>query len=343
MDTTRFLQKLCTICILSVILCALVPHGSAITLNPVGSGSTMPVIANGDPVTITGIATGQPREGLQVWIVGKNYLRIDSVAVNRDNSFEYELRPSDTQNLAAGQYYVVIQHPMMNGVFDVYYDASTGKVYNRQLVGGTSIYQMSGSGSLQGPDSAQALVNAISSQNVDDSFTSYTFMISPPTAFINPIGDRTIGERFTITGATNLAPGNILMVDITSSSFGPTQKSAGGGFSGVSGQAAIVPGTGGYNRWSFDVDTSTFRPDEYIVKVSAVTIDATASTIFLVTERAPSAPVTPEPAPPVTPEITEVTKPAPPVAPTTPARSSLAVSALLPAIAAAFLLRREGR
>jgi hypothetical protein len=42
----------------------------------------------------------------------------------------------------------------------------------------------------------------------------------------------------------------------------------------------VVAGNGGENTWSFDVDTSTFTPDEYIVKVSGVEQDATASTTF---------------------------------------------------------------
>ena len=69
---------------------------------------------------VNGIATGHPRNGLQVWLVGTNYVKIDSVPVNADNSFSYELKPADTRNLAPGQYMVLIQHPMMNGEFDIY-------------------------------------------------------------------------------------------------------------------------------------------------------------------------------------------------------------------------------
>ena len=153
----------------------------AIDLDPTSNTVT---IANGDSVFIHGIATGQPRNGLQLWIISHNYLKVTTLAVNDDNTYLYELKPADTQNLASGQYFFLVQHPMMNGQFDIVYDRASGRIINRQLGNGNGmeIFTISGSGSLQGPDSAQALVNAIGSQNIDDTFATYSFYISPPTA-----------------------------------------------------------------------------------------------------------------------------------------------------------------
>ena len=78
------------------------------------------------------------------------------------------------------------------------------------------------------------------------------------------------------------------MVEIISSSFKPTQKAQSGEFSGSAGTVQVMPGTNGYNRWSFDVDSSTFKPDEYLVKVSGVTVDVTGSTTFILLERPPT-------------------------------------------------------
>ncbi len=128
-------------------------------------------------------------------------------------------------------------------------------------------------------------MRAINSQNIDDTFATTSFIIGNPTAFIDPIGDHVVGDKFTITGSTNLAAGNKLLVEITSSSFRPSQKSQSGEFSGSSGTVTIEPGSGGMNRWSFDVDTSTFRPDEYLVKVSGTIIEVTASTTFNIFEK----------------------------------------------------------
>lgn len=46
---------------------------------------------------------------------------------------------------------------------------------------------------------------------------------------INEIGDVTTGEMVTISGTTNIAPGNRLAVTVTPIGFAPTNKSAPGG------------------------------------------------------------------------------------------------------------------
>lgn len=49
---------------------------------------------------------------------------------------------------------------------------------------------------------------------------------------INPVRDHYIGDRFTISGYTNLPKGAEILVEVYSSSFKPTQKSQSGEFSG---------------------------------------------------------------------------------------------------------------
>ena len=264
------------ICIAMGITCA-----AAVNLTPGDSGTTT-AISQGDPVYIRGIATGHPQAGLQIWFIGHNFARVSTVQVNDDNTYEYELQKADTANLAPGQYFVLIQHPMMNGRFDVVYDASSGSVTNVQT--GKTIYKFTGSGSLQGTDSVTALMNAIGSQNIDDTFATVTFYVGSPTVAINPIGDKHTGDVFAINGTTSLAAGDELMVEITSSSYTPTSKTQPSGFSGASGTVTVVAGSNGRNTWSFDVDTSSFTPDEYIVKVSGVLQDVTASTTFNVVQ-----------------------------------------------------------
>ncbi len=289
-----------TVYAILLLFCAmLVVPSMAVTLTP---GSTsITGVANGDPVIIRGIATGHPQNGLQIWVIGKNYVKISNVPVNEDNTYVYELKSAETQNLASGQYLVIIQHPMMNGEFDIVYNPATGEVINRQLDSGKAIFQLTGPGSLQRPDAGYALIQAIKSQNIDDDFTTVPFFVDEPVSLINPIGNRYIGDMFTITGSTNLAVGDDLLVEIYSSSFGPTHKLQSGEFSGSTGTVTVGPGTNGYNAWSFYVDTSSFKADEYLVKVSGVTQDVVASTTFTVTERL-SPPVTTA-APVLTPAI----------------------------------------
>jgi len=264
------------ICLLLLVIVISIPSAAAVNLIPGSSGSAS--ISQGDPVYIRGIATGHPQVGLQIWFIGHNFVKISNVQVNDDNSYKYELKKADTANLASGQYFVLIQHPMMNGQFDVTYDASSGTVNDART--GKALYKLTGSESLQSTDAATALMQAIGSQNIDDTFASVSFYVSPPTVAFNQIGDKSPGDKFTINGTTNLAAGDDLMVEIYSSSFVPTSKTQSSGFSGVSGMVKVVSGSGGMNAWSFDVDTSTFAPDEYLVKVSGVQQDVTASSRF---------------------------------------------------------------
>jgi hypothetical protein len=338
------MQPFCRITLFILLACVLLvlPPVTAISLSPGNSFSGAPSIANGDSVYIHGIATGHPRDGLQVWLFGNNYVKITSVSTNADNSYEYELRPADTRSLAPGQYFVLIQHPMMNGQFDVYYDAASGKVFNRQLGTGTAIFQLMNAGSLQTPTSANALMQAINNQNIDDTFASTSFIINPPTAFINPVGERHVGEQFIITGSTNLAAGDNLMVEITSSSFKPTYKSQNAEFSGAAGTVTVQQGTGAMNKWSFPVDATSFKPDEYFVKVSGVTVDVTGSTLFNIvavqatTIATPAPVITVQTLPPVVttiPTIVPTTKKSP--------LSLVGIAGAITLVSCAFVMRRK--
>jgi len=56
---------------------------------------------------------------------------------------------------------------------------------------------------------------------------------------INPISDKVVGDRFSITGSTNLPPDAEILVQVYSSSFRPTQKSQSGEFSGATGTIRV--------------------------------------------------------------------------------------------------------
>ncbi|MFA6332275.1 MAG: PGF-CTERM sorting domain-containing protein, partial [Methanoregula sp.] len=189
------------------------------------------------------------------------------------------------------QYFVVVQHPMQNTQFDV--DVSGDYVVNKQLVASgstltaanfTRIFKLTGSGSLQGSDAAEALAQGINDANVDDTYTKLQFLVEEPTIRIDTIGDKHVGDKFTITAQTNLAVDDEILVQVYSSSFKPTQKSQSGEFSGATGTVKVTKGDSGYNKISFDVDSSTFKPDEYIVTEDAVIQEATGTALFNVLE-----------------------------------------------------------
>ncbi|MDD1660153.1 MAG: PGF-CTERM sorting domain-containing protein [Methanomicrobiales archaeon] len=253
-------------------------------------------LAKGDKLYIRGTAEGKPAN-VYVWIFGKNYRSCaNSASVKTDASYEYKLERGDTENLYAGQYFMVVQHPMMNGIKDIDSDAagtSCTAFFNTSSLLGT--WGKSGGGSgiyvritgLQAPDAATALIDALNSPNVDDTYTKLSVMIEEPWIHIDTVGDKYVGDTFTITGTTNLAEGDEILMDVVSSSFKPTEKTQSGEFSGSSGTVTVVKGDT-YNTFSFDVDASTFKPDEYLVKAESIQPSQTATTTFNVIEGIPT-------------------------------------------------------
>ena len=148
----------------------------------------------------------------------------------------------------------------------------------------SKIFKLGGAGSLQGSDAAEALVQGINDANVDDTYTKLQFLVEEPVIRIDPIGDKHVGDKFTITAQTNLAVDDEILVQVYSSSFKPTQKSQSGEFSGATGTVKVTKGDSGMNKISFDVDSSTFKPDEYIVTEGAVIQEATGTALFNVLE-----------------------------------------------------------
>jgi len=245
------------------------------------------VVAKGDKLYIRGTAEGDPTPGIAIWVLGKNKVLYATESVNDDMSFEYEMKGATTSTLYAGQYFVVVQHPMYNNKFDVYPDNSADpqKVLGDYPTDKSVVFTIQGSGSLQGTDAAEALVQAIDSAMVDDTYTKLQFLVEEPKVTINPIGEQSVGSKFDISGTTNLDyDDNDLLVEVTSSSFKPTDKSQSGEFSGATGTVKVTQGTDGLNKWSFTVDGSTFKPDEYIVRVNGVTTDVVETTLFNVVE-----------------------------------------------------------
>ncbi len=226
-------------------------------------------LAKGDILYVTGTAEGKPNN-VFIWIFGKNYRSLsNSASVQSDASFSYKLDRGDTSDLYAGQYFAVVQHPMMNGIQDIVANAvgtagtqaavSTSGTWTAGVGVTATTVTLSG---LQASDAATALVDLLNSPNVDDTYTKLSFMIEEPWIRIDTIGDKYVGDTFKITGTTNLAEGDTILMTVTSSSFQPTEKTQTGEFSGASGSVTVQKGDT-YNTFSFDVDASTFKPDEY--------------------------------------------------------------------------------
>jgi hypothetical protein len=149
------------------------------------------------------------------------------------------------------------------------------------------------------------------------------------------------GDIVTISGSTNLAAGDRLLVSVVSAAFTPTEKGTGGGFSGAAGTAIVQPGSP-LNSWSFLVNVSTFPPGEYLVTVESVETGFTESSEFVLPWTPVLTPITTVPttvpamvtAPPVS-----TTVPSPPAP--TPVPLSGILSLVASAVAVFVLARRH--
>lgn len=258
----------------------------------VSAHASQSTVAKGDKVFIEGVAEGNPSTGVAIWVLGKNYDTRQSESVESDGTFKYEISGATTGTMSSGQYFIVVQHPMQNGVFDI--DQRGEDVVNLELNDadsngeGTVIFHLEGSGSLQGSDAAEALVQAINDPNIDDTYTKLNILVEEPVIAIDAIGDKQVGDKFTVTGKTNLAVDDEILVEMYSSSFAPTQKSQSGEFSGTTQTVKVIKSDAGLNTFSLDVDASTFKPDEYIVLAEGIVVDATGTTLFNVLDYQPT-------------------------------------------------------
>ncbi len=309
-------------------------------------------VAKGDDLYITGNAEGDPTQGIGVWILGKNYVFQTTETVEDNGAFEYKF--SNTANLAAGQYFVVVQHPMYNDQFDLVPQVGNPAVGQtavvRPILDATlatvagllpPVFIIEGTGSLQGSDAATALVNAMNSPDIDDTYYKLTFMVEEPRIMIDTIGNQYVGETFAISGTTNLAVGDSLIVEVTSASFKPTEKTQSGGFSGNGGTVLVTAGDkDGLNNWKFEVDAATFTPDQYIVTVEGIEAGQTATQNFQVLKAEPTTVAT---ATPVTTVVETATPVATPVE--TPAEAAPGFGVLVALIGlgavAALIVRKD--
>jgi hypothetical protein len=299
----------------------------SITLKKPFISAEMPgMVAAGDKIVIKGDAGSKSSAGVAVWIFGKNFVLYKTASVEDDGKFESEITSGETGNLASGQYFVVVQHPMYNNEFDVYPANDTTTVRGVYPVSGSLKFRIAGASSLQGSDAANALVSAINDPAVDDVYCQLNFEVGNPFINVEAIPQKMVGDTFTLRGTTNLAVDDEILVDIYSSSFTATNKSQANAFSGTSKSVKVVKGASSTtNVFSLDIDTKSFKPDEYLVQASGgITNSVTGSAKFIVVAYvAPTTVITTPPTPVPTTIITTIptanTTPIPTA--TTPAKS----------------------
>ncbi|HJK34835.1 MAG TPA: PGF-CTERM sorting domain-containing protein, partial [Methanocorpusculum sp.] len=147
-----------------------------------------------------------------------------------------------------------------------------------------------GPNALQGSQAAYALEQMLQSPNIPDLSQTFTFTIAYPTITINPIGTQYMGVPFTVSGTTNLAAGDTLLVSVQIATFWPMGKEeanaedAESWSQGDSGSVTVQQGaSSGQNYWSFSVNP--LHSSQYDVTVTGIKTGATASQEFSVSNQ----------------------------------------------------------
>ncbi|QYZ80130.1 hypothetical protein E2N92_12180 [Methanofollis formosanus] len=214
------------------------------------------VIRQGDALSIDARTTGNP-PGVQVWIFGEHCLVMETVREQSYAGWRYTLSPEETVNLS-GDHYVIVQHPMEDGVFDV-------RPLHPENAFDTRFVDASGTvtdlGALSPGDAARAVADAIAS--CDDAAARLSFEVEAfrDLAFDRPsTRDRIVDGTLRLGGHSTLPTGTLLTWTVTP--YNTTTVLA-------SGTAAVraVPPDGFV--WDFEVDLSALEEGNYTTTVYA--------------------------------------------------------------------------
>lgn len=176
------------ICVLLIAVLALPVSGAEATVNASGIESTVTAVPyisatatpakamTGEPVTISGVATGgNLTGGVQIWVFAGNYVNVTTVPVNTDGTYS---KVYPTTGLPAALYYVIVQSPGKDGSLNIVMDTTgqySGQVMNTKT--GKPIFTFTGTGSVQDSAAAQALSDAFNQPGVDDIYSKCTFQL----------------------------------------------------------------------------------------------------------------------------------------------------------------------
>lgn len=143
----------------------------------VTAGITPSDVISGKPFAVTGYAEGNP-ESVQVWIIGANYAYTAKVPTAIDQSYTFNSTPEILKQIPKGQCYLIVQHPMQNNKLDLIRDGDWVKNVNTDDgTNGTNLFKISGAGSLQGRDAAEALTAAFGDPTVDDTYVEIPLFV----------------------------------------------------------------------------------------------------------------------------------------------------------------------
>lgn len=219
--------------------------------------------AKGDDLKISGISTENQLKSIGLWIFSDDYYLFKLVGTDLAGQFESIIPRETTTQLREGIYFVLLQHPMKNQRLDVFPVEIAGTTVIQNTENNDTII-IDGEDGLKGLDAAGALIGMVDNDLIDDIVIRLAFTVESPWIKIDPIPDIYKGERFLISGTTNVGIDDIVNIEIEMHSSSTLEKFT--KYSGFTGSTNVERGIGPDNRWSFEVDSKYLPVGEYTVK-----------------------------------------------------------------------------
>ncbi|MDD4137508.1 MAG: protein kinase [Methanoregula sp.] len=145
---------------------------------PVLSASVRPTAARqGETITISGRATGNPGPGIAIWVIGPNYSDRSVVGQDPDGSFSLGIDSAAT-HLLPGNYHVFVEHPSADDAFD--FDLNGDYLFNTRIR--SNIFTFRGNGRLYGEAAYSAFSAAVNGPKNDDLIVPVSFTLGTPPA-----------------------------------------------------------------------------------------------------------------------------------------------------------------
>lgn len=296
------------------------------------------VVTHGDKLTVKGVADSAAN--VRYYIFGTNKFYPGKVDVGKNGAFTIE-KTITKEDYNAGQYYVVLQHPM----YDTYYNIAPV-----ETPANSSIWfiKLSNTGDAttaadaktlfslnerQSANAAQALCDAIDSEDIDDICTKFSFIVTAEGTEIGPIPSQVIkGLPLTVSGKTNKVDGDPVIVELLSTMFTAASK-----YSPTSASFITLTATPDeHGEWVVTFNTNNLNVDEYTVTVKTGTVTSNPAYVEIIEGQIPV------PAYPASTETTPQSPTAAPVNPTEQAKSpGFGIAAVLAGLGVAVLLRKR--
>lgn len=235
--------------------------------------SSTSIVIQDENLVVKGVA--ETASQVRYYIFGNNKHCSDTVDVGRNGNFVID-KTLLKNEFDTGQYFMVIQHPMYDGDFNVAAGKSggedvvalntTGNALNPDGTVATDSQILFSLNERQSSNAAQALCNAIDSEDIDDIYTKCSFVLKADATTVDPIpSEVTRGMPFTVSGTAARVDGTSISVELLSTTFSPESKYSATSASFVT--MITYPGADG--KWAVTFDTSGLNIDTYNISVSA--------------------------------------------------------------------------